>query len=93
MKPTPERLDMIIKMAKRCASPLPWEVDINRANEKIFELWTALEASNKLLWEAFEWGINNPFLSALHENIEIRSSENDQLLYETKEVPECSGQD
>lgn len=38
---SPEKLDKIIKMAKMCASPLPWENDITKANEKIFELWTA----------------------------------------------------
>lgn len=44
MKTTPDKLDKITKMAQRCASPLPWETDITRANEKIFELWKALVA-------------------------------------------------
>ena len=49
---TPDKMDLIIKMAQRCASPLPWEPDVTRANEKIFELWTALKGVNALIRKA-----------------------------------------
>lgn len=45
----PEKLEQITKMAQRCASPLPWETDVTRANEKIFELWMACELAKEFL--------------------------------------------
>lgn len=40
--PTPEKLNRIIEAVRQHNSPLPYENDVTRANEKIFELWTAL---------------------------------------------------
>lgn len=42
MKPTPEKLDRLIEAVRQHNSPLPWEIDIERANKKIGELYQAL---------------------------------------------------